>query len=197
MMAQGAEKRVGQRQAPPGILRLLVRFPVLRRQPHPLLAHFSIVFMLATSFFSVCYVVTRDESCNDTAFYCLVAGVVFLPLTILTGMFTHWLNFPGELHGTVGIEKRLSALLLAVAAAALAWRWTNPRVLADLQGLGLIYFLLVLALTPLVTATSYFGGMVTFPLGAPPPAIWFQESSEGRGAPGKKPGGAVDVPSRP
>lgn len=136
-----------------------------------MLAHFPIVFLLATTFFSLIYLATGDRSCDDTAFYCLAAAVLCLPPTIFTGLFTHWLNFPGEPHRNVVIEKRLSYILLATAAGALAWRWLNPSVLQDLSGFNIIYLLLILAVTPLVTATSYFGGMLTFPLEeeGPPP----------------------------
>ena len=53
---------------------------------------------------------------------------------------------------------------MVIAAAAFVWRWLNPLVLTDLSGVNLIYFFLVLSLTPLVTANGYFGGMLTFPL---------------------------------
>jgi uncharacterized membrane protein len=129
------------------------------------------------------YVLTGDLSFDATAFYCLAAGLLFMPPTILTGLFTHWLNFPGELHRPMGIERRLSLLLLTLTAGAFAWRWADPGVLTDLGGIRIVYLLLVLALTPLVTATSYFGGMLSFPLGAPPPAIWFPENPGRRPAP--------------
>jgi uncharacterized membrane protein len=155
-----------QRRLPPYLFRLLGRWPFLRRLPHPILAHFPIVYMLAATFFSLLYLATGHQTFDATSFYCLGAGVLFLPPVMLTGLFTHWLNFPGEAHKTIHIEIRLSSTLLAVAAGAFLWRWLNPRVLQNLAGLNLIYLLLVVAVTPLVTATSYFGGMLTFPLEA-------------------------------
>jgi uncharacterized membrane protein len=153
-----------QRRLPPYLSRLLGRWPFLRRLPHPILAHFPIVYMLAATFFSLLYLATGNRTFDATAFYCLGAGVFFLPLVMLTGLFTHWLNFPGEADKTIHLEIRLSSTLLTVAAGAFLWRWFNPRVLHNLAGVNLIYLLLVIAVTPLVTATSYFGGMLTFPL---------------------------------
>jgi len=137
-----------------------------------MLSHFPIVFMLSATFFSVLYVMTGDKSFDDTAFYCLGAGLATMPLAVATGLFTHWLNFPGGLHKTVKIEKALSYSVLTISATAFVWRWLNPNVLKDLTGVNFFYFLMVLALTPLVTANGYFGGMVTFPLEdeASPPA---------------------------
>jgi uncharacterized membrane protein len=151
-------------ELPPWLARLLERAPHLRRRPHAMLAHFPIVFMLSAPFFSILYLVTGNRSFDDTAFYCLGGGLLTMPPAVASGLFTHWLNFPGSLHQTVHIEKALSYSVIAIAAAAFVWRWLNPYVLDDLSGINLIYLFLVLSLAPLVTANGYFGGMVTFPL---------------------------------
>jgi uncharacterized membrane protein len=129
-----------------------------------MLSHFPIVFLLSATFFSVLYVMSGDKSFDDTAFYCLGAGLATMPLAVATGLFTHWLNFPGGMHKTVHIEIGLSYAVMIIGGAAFFWRWLDPNVLANLTGINVIYFLMVLSLTPLVTANGYFGGMVTFPL---------------------------------
>jgi uncharacterized membrane protein len=149
---------------PPWLAGVLGRFPFLRRHPHPALAHFAIVFMLSTTFFTILYLVTGNRSFDDTAFYCLAGGVLTLPLAIATGLFTFWLNFSGQEDRNIRLEKKLSYLLLLLATGSLLWRWLNPQVLDKLKGANLLYLLIILALTPLVTVTSYFGGMLTFPL---------------------------------
>jgi len=131
-----------------------------------MLAHFPIVFMLSAGFFSLLFVCTGRRAFDDTAFYCLGAGLLTMVPAVASGLFTHWLNYSGGADKTVRIEKRLSYSVLAIAALAFVWRWLNPRVLEHLNAAGLIYLLLVLALTPLVTANGYFGGMLTFPLDA-------------------------------
>jgi uncharacterized membrane protein len=152
------------RELPPGLTRLLNCCPWLWRHPHPMLSHFPIVFMLSATFFSVLFVITGDKSFDDTAFYCLGAGLLTMPLAVASGLFTHWLNFPAGRHRTVNIEIGLSSAVLTIAGAAFIWRWLDPDVLSDLTGINFIYFLMVLSLTPLVTANGFFGGMVTFPL---------------------------------
>jgi uncharacterized membrane protein len=159
-----AREEVYQASLPPWLERTLSRYPSLRRRPHPLIAHFVIVYMLSATFFSVLFLATGEQSFDDTAFYCLGAGVLFMPLTIVSGFLTHWLNFPGQADKTVRIEKKLSYALLALAASAFIWRWVNPGVLHHPAGVQLVYLFLVLAVTPVVTANSYFGGMLTFPL---------------------------------
>jgi len=129
-----------------------------------MLAHFPIVFLLSATSFSLLFRFTGNRAFDDTAFYCLGGGLLTLPPTVATGLFTRWLNFPGEADRTVRLEKVLSYAEMSITAAAFVWRWLNPLVLIDLSGVNLIYFFLVLSLTPLVTASGYFGGMLTFPL---------------------------------
>jgi uncharacterized membrane protein len=155
---------VYQPSLPPWLERTLSRYPSLKRRPHPLIAHFPIVYMLSATFFSLLFLATGEQSFDDTAFFCLGAGVLFMPITIVSGFLTHWLNFPGKADTTVRLEKKLSYTLLAMATCALIWRWLNPEVLHQLAGVKILYLLLVLAVTPVVTANSYFGGMLTFPL---------------------------------
>jgi uncharacterized membrane protein len=159
-----AEKDLVQgRPLPPWLAGLVARYPRLRRHPHPALSHFPIVFMLAASFFSVLYLLTGVPSFDTTAFHCLGGGVLSTPAAIATGVMTQRLNYPDP-NPTLTLEKRLSYLLWAMVSAAFVWRWLDPEVLRDLQGLNFIYLLLVLAVTPLVTLISFFGGMLTFPL---------------------------------
>jgi uncharacterized membrane protein len=159
----GQEDKDRGRQPPPWLARLVARHPCLRRHPHPAVSHFPITFMLAAGFFTILYLLTRVQSFETTAFHCLGAGVLTTPAAIVTGVATQRLNYP-EPHSTLDLEKRLSMLLLATTAGAFVWRLLQPEVLQDLRGLNIIYLLLVLAATPLVSVISFFGGMLTFPL---------------------------------
>ena len=153
----------GRRPLPPRLGALVARHPYLRRHPHPAVSHFPIVFMLAASFFSVLYLLTGVTSFETTAFHCLGGGLLSTPAAIATGIFTQRLNYP-QPDPTLTLEKRLSYLLWAMVSGAFAWRLLDPEVLRHLHGLNFFYLLLVLALTPLVTVISFFGGMLTFPL---------------------------------
>ncbi len=151
------------RPLPSWLAHLVARYPYLRRHPHPAVAHFPITFMLAAGFFSVLFLLTKAASFETTAFHCLGGGVLSTPAAIATGVLTQRLNFPRP-DPTLALEKRLSYLLWALVAGAFFWRLLDPGVLRNLQGLNFIYLLLVLALTPLVTVISFFGGMLTYPL---------------------------------
>jgi uncharacterized membrane protein len=146
-----------------GLSRWLTRFPRLRRQLHPWIIHFPITFMLSATFFSLLYLLTGVTSFQDTAWHCLVGAVIFMPLAIGTGLLTEKFNFP-EPPKSARIEKVLSAVLMGTLLTAFIWGLLQPDILDNLQGWNLIYLFLVILLTPLVIASSFFGGMITFPL---------------------------------
>jgi uncharacterized membrane protein len=193
-MAGGCQSQADSgpgRPLPGWVAKLVGRYPLLRRHPHPAISHFPIVFMLAASFFSLLYLLTGVASFDTTAFHCLGGGVLATPAAIATGVFTQKLNYPDP-DPTLTLEKRLSLLLWALVTGAFVWRWLDPGVLRDLHGLNFIYLLLVLALTPLVTVISFFGGMLTFPLER-------ENNNGGAAVPGRpvKVGGRGRPPHRP
>jgi uncharacterized membrane protein len=53
--------------------------------------HFPIVFMFSTTVFTLLYLATGDKSFDTTALHCLGAG--FLTESMLTGLYTWWLNY--------------------------------------------------------------------------------------------------------
>ena len=78
---------------PAMLSRLLVRFPMLRRHPHPMTVHFPIVFAFSAAVFTLLYLVTGIASFESTALHCLGAGLLFTPVAMTTGYFTWWLNY--------------------------------------------------------------------------------------------------------
>lgn len=149
----------------PGILSsLLRRFPMLRRHPHPMTIHFPIVFMFATTGFTLLYLLTGVLSFESTALNCLGAGLLFTPVAIGTGYYTWWLNYLARPLRPVNIKKRLAVILLGIEIVAFIWRITVPDVLVSFRTVSGIYLLLILSLLPLVTVIGWFGAGMTFPI---------------------------------
>jgi len=145
--------------------RLLKRYPLLQRHPHPMLVHFPIVFLLAAPAFSLLSLAAGTLSFETTAFHCLCAGVLFTPPAILTGLFTWWLNYQARPLTPVRRKLVLAPTLLVVSAAALIWRLADPEALRrGLKGPSWLYLGLLLALVPLVVAVGWYGASLTFPL---------------------------------
>jgi uncharacterized membrane protein len=149
---------------PPWLSGFLARHPLLRRHPHPAMVHFPIVFSLSASFFSVLYVLTGNRSFDQTAFYCLVGAVLFMPVGIVTGLATWWINYMAKPMRPATIKKNLSCATVVVTAFLAAWRASVPDVLDSMTALGVVYLALVAALTPAVLIVAYYGGLLTFPV---------------------------------
>jgi len=149
---------------PEFLLRLFHYVPLLKRHPHPMVVHFPTVFMIATTGFSLLYLLTGWASFETTAWHCLWGGVLFTPVAIATGLFTWWINYEAEWLRQVIIKIVLSIVLLLVGLIALIWRYVNPDILTVWGPSGWIYLALILALTPLVIAIGWFGATLSFPL---------------------------------
>jgi uncharacterized membrane protein len=158
------QDRASERELPASLSRLLSRFPMLRRHPHPMVIHFPIVFMIATAGFTVLYLLTEYNPFDTTAFHCLGAGLLFTPIAILTGFYTWWLNYMAKPNRPVGIKIRLSFLLLAIQIAAFSWRIIIPDILTCLGTITIPYVILILSLAGVVTLIGWFGAMLTFPI---------------------------------
>ena len=153
-----------ERKIPEILSRLLKRFPMLRRHPHPMTIHFPIVFMFATTVFTLLYLVTGIPSFESTALNCLGGGLLFTPLAIGTGYYTWWLNYLARPLRPVNIKKRLVVILLGIEIVAFIWRIAVPDILVSFRAAGGIYLFLILSLLPLVTVIGWFGARMTFPI---------------------------------
>ena len=149
----------------PKILALLLESnPFFRRHPHPMTVHFPIVFMLATPFFNILYLITGIRSFESTALHCLAGGILFTFVAISTGLITWWYNYMGKMLKPVAIKIPLTILMQTAAIAAFVWRLSDPGVLDNLQGSGIVYLILVLALAPLSAVIGWYGASMTFPI---------------------------------
>jgi predicted heme/steroid binding protein/uncharacterized membrane protein len=154
----------GKEEIPPFLTRLLHAVPLLRRHPHPMLVHFPIVFMIATTGFAILYFLTGNSSFENTSWYCLWGGTLFLFPAIASGLFTWWINYEAEWLRAIKIKIFLSFLLLVISLSTLLWRFFHPGILLNWQPLSLLYGVLIFSLTPLVAAIGWYGATLSFPL---------------------------------
>ena len=133
-----------QRKVPEPLARLLKRFPMLRRHPHPMVVHFPIVFMFSTTVFTLLF--------------------LFTPVAIITGYYTWWLNYMARTMRPVRIKQWLSIILLIIEIVVFIWRLAVPDILTPFRLASAVYLLLISSLFPLVTALGWYGASLTFPI---------------------------------
>ncbi len=146
------------------LMRLLRKYPFLRRHPHPMTVHFPIAFMLAVPVFNILYLITGIRSFEITSVHCLGAGLLFTPLVMLTGLFTWWLNYMAKPLKPVNVKLTVSILMLITSVTAFTWRAENPHLMDSFGTAGILYFLLTLSLIPMVSVIGWYGAKLTFPI---------------------------------
>ena len=155
---------VAELQIPRTLAWLLEKVPMLRRHPHPMTVHFPIVFAFSTTIFNILYLMTGIKSLEITALHCLGAGILFTVVAIATGLYTWWLNYMAKPLRSVNIKIRFALILLAVQIITFIWRLKVPYVMDSIQGVNLIYLLLIVSLFPIVIVIGWFGAFLTFPV---------------------------------
>ncbi len=149
---------------PQPIARLIRRFPFLRRHPHPMTVHFPIVFAFSTTIFNILYLITGIKSFELTALHCLAGGILFTVVGITTGFYTWWINYMAKPLRAVKIKIPLTLTMLITEIIIFIWRIMKPDILDSIHFDSTIYFLLVLALVPMITVIGWYGASMTFPV---------------------------------
>jgi predicted heme/steroid binding protein/uncharacterized membrane protein len=149
----------------PGFLfSLIERYPFLERHPHPMTVHFPIVFLMSVAFFNIIYLLTGIDSFETTAFHCLIGGILFLPVAMVTGFFTWWLNYLAKPMKPVVLKIVLSSILFVLSAGALFWRIADPGIMDSPGITRVIYLIIILSFAPLVSIIGWLGASLTFPI---------------------------------
>jgi predicted heme/steroid binding protein/uncharacterized membrane protein len=153
-----------QRKIPRVIAWLIIKFPMLRRHPHPMTVHFPIVFAFSATVFNLLYLATGVKAFEVTALHCVGGGVLFTPVAIVTGLYTWWLNYLARPVKAVAIKQRISAILFVLEVIVFIWRVKVPHILASWNAGSASYLVLVLSLLPLVTIIGWYGAKLSFPI---------------------------------
>ena len=158
------EESTPARPMPVWIAWLLETSPFFRRHPHPMTVHFPIAFLMANPIFNCLYLITGNHAFETTAYHCLGGGALFTIVAMITGIFTWWYNYMARPMKAVTIKLCLSVITLVIALVTFVWRWGEPGVMANPQGIEHLYLILSLAFIPLIGVIGWYGAMLTFPL---------------------------------
>lgn len=142
----------------------LYRHPFFKRHPHPAVVHFPVGLLIAAALFEVLALVTASARTEWAAYCCLIVGMVSLPVAMMTGYFTWWINYVG-LESSLILMKRLLAwvaLVLAVFAVLLrSFIIDEPLQIRSFY--VSTYAITVLILAGVISSVGFLGGELTFP----------------------------------
>lgn len=136
---------------------VLIRFPMARRHPHPMMVHYPIALLMAASLFVLLHLLLKNPLFEKVSFSLLVLGALASPFAMATGLLTWWINYRLKLSFLIKRKMELSVLLLLFEIVLIVWRSSNAEMSSP------VYFLMVILLTPIVGLLGYYGGQMTFP----------------------------------
>jgi predicted heme/steroid binding protein/uncharacterized membrane protein len=155
VLKKGAPEEL--RHLPPILQNFLQMFPMARRHPHPMIVHFPIAFLMASSLFVLLYLIFKNPSFEITSFYLLILGAAASPFAMITGLLTWWINYRLKLTFFVKRKIQFSILLVIFEIILVLWRSSPSQISSP------IYFAMMVLLTPIVSLLGYYGGQMTFP----------------------------------
>jgi uncharacterized membrane protein len=155
VLKKGAPEEL--KHLPPKLQNFLQRFPMAKRHPHPMIVHFPIAFLMASSLFILLYLLFKNPSFEITSIYLLILGAIASPFAMATGLLTWWINYRLKLTFFVKRKIQFSILLLAFEIILILWHNSQSQISHS------IYFILMFLLTPIVSLLGYYGGQMTFP----------------------------------
>jgi len=154
-------KEMAAARGPSWLNRLLERFPMFHRHPHPMIVHFPMAYPAAASLFTLLsFTGWSPYLFERIAFAMLVLGILSTPLGIATGFFTWWLNYQAHMVHHVKCKIVCSFVMFAVQLICLGMK------LGGLAGHGTtawVYSGLMILLLPNALLLGYHGGQLTFP----------------------------------
>lgn len=146
----------------PGSLeRLFLRYPILRRHPHPMMVHFPMAYSIAAALFMILDLLfPRVGLFEQMAFAMVIMAALFTPLAVGTGLLTWWVNYAGRRIHQVTRKLQLAILMALAEILCLALRIGGPvrGGAMEVAYLGLVLFMALDAVL-----LGYYGGQLTFP----------------------------------
>ncbi len=156
VLKKGAPEEL--KHLPPLLQNLLQKFPMARRHPHPMVVHFPIGLLMASSLFVLLYLIFKNPSFEITSYYLLILGAIASPFAMGTGLLTWWINYRLKLTLFVKRKIQFSIILLIFEIVLISWRSFQSQISDP------IYFIMGVLLTPIVSILGYYGGQMTFPV---------------------------------
>ncbi len=157
----GTLVRVEQGPTPDRLERLFLRYPILRRHPHPMMVHFPMAYSIAAVLFMVLDLLFPPVGpFEQMAFAMVIMAALFTPLAIGTGLLTWWVNYAGRRIHQVNRKLQFAILMALAEILCLALRIGGPVRGGAME---VIYFCLVFFMAIDAVILGYYGGQLTFP----------------------------------
>lgn len=140
----------------------ILRDAYRKLHPHPMFIHFPMGLLSFAVFMQFLFLYTGVESFETTAFHCIVGGTAGLVPSILSGLFSWWVNYKYA-TSNIFITKIAFSILLAIMCGVELWlRFENPAIASQGTGISNLYNSLVFINLPVMAIIGFNGGKITW-----------------------------------
>jgi predicted heme/steroid binding protein/uncharacterized membrane protein len=136
---------------------------VLNMHPHPVSVHFPIALIMTSALLTVIGWLYKSDFFITAGFTNLVIGTLATPAAFATGFLSFHFNYQHTWTKTFRMKQILSIFFFIVSLTAILIHSAAPGTIESPGFWQKAYFALILCLPPIVGATGYLGGTITFP----------------------------------
>ena len=132
---------------------------------HPAIVHFPIALFLLAGLFGAVSIFIKRDFWRDMAVKSLIAGVIFSPLAIITGLVEEQNIAHNEaIHEIMVLHKFIGVAILFYYQGLLVWYWIRRKIIGNKEYITWAFCLLLGSLLTLYQ--GYLGGKMVFKEGA-------------------------------
>lgn len=154
---------ISQKQLPNRLIDIMENYPIIKRHPHPVAAHFPIAFSFLVPVFCLLSLITGKKSYEQTSFYLLIACAIAAPVAIATGVLSWLINYGAKRTRPIKVKILTSAIYFCVLVSMLRRRIKSDEVMNSAGKLRRRYILESFSLPILTGLIGYHGAKMTFP----------------------------------
>jgi predicted heme/steroid binding protein/uncharacterized membrane protein len=130
--------------------------------PHPILIHFPIGSLFLGAVLQFLFLITRNSSLENAAFYAFVFGTLFEFPAVASGIISWWLNYDLTLTSIFKNKLIFSIILLITSCFIVIMRFCIADISFQVNIFSLIYNIAIFSSIIVLVILGYYGGKITW-----------------------------------
>jgi len=130
--------------------------------PHPIFIHFPIGSIFLGVVLQLLFLISKNTSFENAAFYAFFFGTIFEFPAIASGIFSWWLNYDFALTSIFKNKLFFSAILLLMSCFIVIARFFMADISFRGDMLSIIYNISVFSTALVVFILGFYGGKITW-----------------------------------
>jgi predicted heme/steroid binding protein/uncharacterized membrane protein len=130
--------------------------------PHPILIHFPIGSLFLGAALQFLFLITRNPSLENAAFYAFVFGTLFELPAVASGIISWWVNYDLTLISIFRNKLIFSIILLVTSCFIVILRFCIADISFQANIFSLIYNIAIFSSIIVLAILGYYGGKITW-----------------------------------